>query len=374
MIKILKIVMLLLLVKTGLFQGEEISENKIVHRVEVIHPGIDPVMPVERFLVQLKGQNGKAKSYFMDVETVVCGDANCRVDTVRIFWDKYGFYDRLVLPKGIQLEKAEGENFNSGDYKKLDNILSNKKAGLKDVFKEEIVDAGTGEGVDAISGATILLNNEDYVKGAVWTCYTLWHWVNGDVFQNIRRITGREMSPDNLMSLIKTHELSANYFALEELVRRKVVNDQIVNEVLNQLTVNDYQFSKLVLKYLELGSDSLYNTSIERFFIMGDDKQKVLCLTALSHTDHLKFPRLLESIGTELSSADDFQILDLFLILLDNNEEVVTQVIIDKLFPLVLEDNFLIARRVFWFLQAKQLSEDQSKKMEEFLKINKGKL
>ena len=126
--------------------------------------------------IKAKEKEGAADQFYMDVKTVVCGDSQCRIDTVRIFWDELGMYDRLVLPKGIQLEKAEGEHFDQADYKKLDAILADKNCSLKEVYKEEVVGTEATEGVDGISGATIILNNKDYVKGAVWTCYTLWHW------------------------------------------------------------------------------------------------------------------------------------------------------------------------------------------------------
>ncbi|KAA3639161.1 MAG: hypothetical protein DWQ02_04130 [Bacteroidetes bacterium] len=309
----------------------------------------------------------------MDLETGVCGDANCRIDTVRIFWDKYGFYDRLVLPKGVNLEKAKGENFSKEDYKKLDFILSDRNAGLKDVFKEEIVDTSTGEGIDAISGATILLNTDDYVKGAVWTCYTLWHWVNGDIFEIIRRITGDDLPLADLYSHLQSEELTKKYFGLEELVHRKSIDLQTIQMVIDELAINDYLFSKLSSEYFESASDSLYNNSMAAYFKIGTRQQKVICLNALAQTDHVLFPKLLESMASELHSIKDYQVVDLFLDLLDQTGEI-TQRELNLLFPLVLEENFLIARRVYWFLQDKPLSDDQRKQIEIFQKNNKGKL
>ena len=67
----------------------------------------------------------------MYVETVVCGDSQCKIDTVKIYWNALGYYDRLVVPFGVELEKAEGKKFDSKDYEKLNTILSNKKLQFK---------------------------------------------------------------------------------------------------------------------------------------------------------------------------------------------------------------------------------------------------
>lgn len=187
----------LLFVSILFFGFQPISDIKeIEHEILVLHPGKNETEAVEVVLVERQHENGETLAFFMDVESVICTNNKCKVVAVRIFWDIFGNYDRIALEKDIYLEKYNGEAFSDKDYVKLNEILKNRNADLADYSIEEILEVEQAneteddlQDIDAISGATIAAIAEDQtVKGATLTCYTLWHWANGGVTDIIQSI------------------------------------------------------------------------------------------------------------------------------------------------------------------------------------------
>ncbi len=185
------------------------------------------------------------------------------------------------MPAGVALEKAEGKYFTHDDYEKLDNILSNKRSSLKNIYKEEVVGSETTEGVDGVSGATIILNTNDCVKGAVWTCYTLWHWVNGEVYNIIRDITGKELSRKALADHLRKEEIPFKIFALEQIIKRKNYEPEMIQLVLDQVSTLDYSIQKLMITYFEKASARIYFTSLGELLKNGTPDLRILCLNSL---------------------------------------------------------------------------------------------
>ena len=349
------------------------SNDTIKHTVKIHHPGIGLTNSVKKALIQIKGKGDEADEFYMDVKTVVCGDSQCRIDTIRIFWNELGFYDRLVLPAGVVLEKAEGEHFSSEDYQKLDKILANKNCSLKEVYKKELVGRETTEGIDGISGATIIIHNDDYVKGAVWTCYTLWHWVNGKVFSIIRNITGDDRSTEELHAFLKQTALKPKIFALEQLIRHKNYQAETLSLVLQQGTTEDYQLHKLILQYLEYAPHDYYASSFKTLLKNVIPHQRQLYLSTLLKT-HQQLPKpFFETISLQLPTWQDYPSIHLFLKILEE-KATVSPAILQAIFPLLDNKNFIVARRAYWFLNEQKLSERQAERLKVFQVENKERL
>lgn len=360
-----KISLLSCLILLGMNTPVFVKDGIIKHVIYIHHPGISLTEKTEQTLIQVKGQEGGSDQFYMDVETVVCGDSQCRVDTVRVFWNALGFYDRLDLPAGVELEKAGGMHFSQEDYQKLDEILANKNSNLKDVYKTEVVGTETSEGVDAMTGATIILNNNDYVKGAVWTCYTLWHWVNGEIQLFIRDIVGNDMSVDALAGYLRKGSAEFKVFALEQIIKRKAYQSEILELVLSQAKLNDYFFKKMTLDYLERGPGNLYFSSIEQLLDTGNPQLSVLCLSALLQTKHPASLNFFERLSDLLSQDNIYQEINLFLKVLEERNTS-SLMITQRLIPFLDNENFIIARRVYWFLEKKELSRTAQLRLEAF--------
>jgi hypothetical protein len=308
----------------------------------------------------------------MDVESVVCGDALCRIDIVRIFWNQLGQFERFVLPAGVELEKAEGKNFSKEDYEKLDIILTNEISPLKDVYKEEIVGPASGEGVDATTGATVLLEKSAYVEGAVWTSYSLWHWVHGGATRIIRNITADARSLDELRDYLRGENVDFQTFALEQFSRRKIFVPQTVEPVISAI-VNTSKLLKQGMLYLELAPIPVFEASVISLIKLLDSENRIKCLNAVLKTNLALSQEFYEQLSFGIPVFQNFQEIHLFLQILQTNNAVSPE-IIRKIMPLLDSMDFLIARRTYWFLLEQALSEQERNVLRAFYSINKERL
>lgn len=89
----------------------------ISRRINLDGPGNSGAMPCD--VVQVLDSNGDPSEYFMDVDSVVCSDAQCEIVTVRIHFDPLGNYERYELPSGGNLTKWGHKPFSLADHRNL---------------------------------------------------------------------------------------------------------------------------------------------------------------------------------------------------------------------------------------------------------------
>lgn len=371
--KILGLLICLLVNLLGMAQNAVLPPTKVLHKILVQHPGIHLKDSIPQILVEIKNESGQSDMFYMEVETVVCGDAQCKIDTIQIFWNHLGFYSHMALPKKVQLEKAAGKHFTKADYDKLDQILSNKNASLKDVYKEEVVGTETSDGIDGISGATITLNTKDYVSGAVWTCYTLWHWANGGIFEKIRNITATHLRTEALTNLFSNGNEKEKVFALEQIIRRKVYQPREISEIIKNAPINNYQCLKLTVDYFEAAPLSVYSKSIATLLNEGTQPQQLRYLKSISKTEYTLSITFFERVSTLLPKWDSYPLVNQCLNILEQ-KKAVSPTILSTTLSLLSHKNFLIARRAYWFLAQQQLSTQELILLNDFYTKNKEKL
>ncbi|KAA1242872.1 hypothetical protein [Aquimarina sp. RZ0] len=343
--------------------------NEIKHDIKVIHKGVSLTEPIECTLVEIQNENGKPQEFYMDVESVVCGDKQCRIDIVRIYWNKLGQYSRLELPDNVELEKEEGEHFSSSDYNKLNIILNDENSPLKDVYKSEIVSTVGSEGVDAMTGATVLVEKSAYVQGAVWTCYSLWHWVHGETKQIIREITGRSYSISELQSSLQGSYYQ--YFAIEQLIIKKDFSEKTVDAILKVIDVNP-MLLKSSLPYWEITPNEIYINTMQRLILSANTNNRLLCFNAILQTKQNLPPDFFKKLNVIIPKLT-YQEIDLFLRIVIAKDGITPEVI-SQLLPLLDNENFLIARRVYWFLNQQELSDFQKSQINVFYQKWKNRL
>ena len=75
----------------------------------------------------------------------------------------------------------------------------------------------TVNGVDAISGATIAQVKEAVVSGALYSCYTAWHLVHGDIQEQLKTHTQATLTHEMTQHML--HSINADYqlFALDQM-------------------------------------------------------------------------------------------------------------------------------------------------------------
>lgn len=343
--------------------------QKIAHIVKVLNPAIHNSDSTEVVLVQEK--TGESNHYYIDVESVSCGTNECKVVPVRIYFDELGYYQGIKVWRGNKLEKAKGKRFRKADYSKLDEVLQNEESVLGRVDKDKLVEQQTdldGE-VDAVTAATTpALPEDSYVKGAVWTCYTLWHWVNSNLKQNIRNITANTKSEAQLLVFLDGEEEIYRIFALEQLIRLRRYDAKTSELVLRAANDSGSNEQKLIIAYFEGAGSEVY---FDGMLSLLEESIKVrnLCLNSLLSVEKEMENNYCIPLSKLIKSLKTFQEIDVMLNILEkyncNNADVNNEV-----FKLLDQDNILIGRRAYWFLKDKKLSTLQQTGLKDFYNSN----
>ena len=356
-------------------RGEEIkgyTQKIIRHKVLLIHPGISLRDPVEMTLVEKQIGQQPLSHFYMDVASVVCGDEHCRIDSVRIHWNELGEFEYLELPSGVALEKEEGRLFSAEDYKRLDTILHDSRSPLRDVYKWEIVGAQASEGVDAITSATIALDKQSYVAGAVWTCYTLWHWANGEVVSIIRRISGKNKGIEELENNLKMDHVPRQLFALEEISRRNNYKAATTQTILTAMKCSP-ALREPGLDYLSRASSQVFQLALNKLLETTDATFRLECLQAILTSRHVLPQCFFEELSIRFADTESYQEIQLFLRILQERH-VSSPLIQQRLLPLLDRGDFLIARAIYWYLADKEVAETTLARLEQFYTKHKDEL
>jgi hypothetical protein len=377
MISKLKLHIILLIPFWMFFQIQvDVHENdfmKINHMVSVKHPGEEGVIDV--ILTEIQNKESLPIEYYMDVESVICLKEVCKVIPVRVFWNNLGIYQKYELKKNATLEKYEADLFEPQDYNKLHTVLSNIDSPFREVRLDEIltvVDEHAAEDVDAVSGATALeLDEKDTVPGAALTCFTLWHWANGEVVSKIKKNTAETVSNEQLLDFLSIENSDYYEMALEQLAKRNVYEAKFIDTIIQGVT-NDDKLLRVTFKYLETSPSEIYFSSVKKIFVNGNKLQKIAVAKSLQSTKYAISKKYLDSFGKDAQRLSSFQEVSAFLELMQSKNPSST-IIIEAIMPL-LDGDFLIARRVYWFLSNQNLHLVQKETINNFYNKYKTKL
>ncbi|MDG1729616.1 MAG: hypothetical protein P8K68_14285 [Algibacter sp.] len=345
----------------------------ISHEVIINHPGEKE--PVETILEEIQNKNGLPIQYTMDVYSVICLEQVCKVIPVKLYWNNIGEYQKYELAKDATLEKYEADLFEPQDYIKLQSILSNNNSPFKEVYLDEILtvpDEHGDEDLDAVSGATSLeLDEKDTVPGAALTCYTLWHWANGDVVLKIKNQTGKSVSTSQLQEFILDKNNTYFKIAINEFQNRKEFSKPVVDTIIKKVLI-DSTLLRTTLSYLKNVSPELYFYALNRFFFEGEKEQKLAAIQSLRQTSHSISKDYLDKFSSKIKSLNSFQEVSLFLGLMEDKNSN-SKVVIENSMTL-LDADFLIARRSYWFLKNQELSNKQTNRLHAFYEKHKSRL
>lgn len=372
-VKIIFFGLLFLVVFTNIASKNRSKFNEIEHKISIKHPGEKDI--INTYLIEVRDENGLAIEYYMDVESVICLAEVCKVIPVTLYWNNIGEYQRYKLQEGTTLEKYESDLFESNDYKKLHRILKDKYSPFSDVFIEDIWNIPTTikkEDIDAISGATILaLDDEDTVPGAALTCYTLWHWANGNVISIIRKKTGESASEDQLKTFISDKSKAYFNIALDALNTQNVYSKAMINLIIERVK-KDNALLKNTFSYLENTPSELYKKAISNLFFNGGKFQKLAVIRSLKMENTKVSSEFLDTLSSEFKDLKSFQEVSALIDLMESKNH--TSLIVNKNVFLLLESEFLVARRAYWFLSNQNLNLIEQKKLKTFHKKYKEKL
>ena len=166
--------------------------------------------------------DGLPDFYHCHVNTPVCDDGLCRSLLLDVYWDLLGNFTRFEVPEFPPLTKWDHLEFTTEDYVKLNEILRDKNSVLGTVRDvNALFDLSTkkiSEKVDAVTGATRETIKNAVVPGAVYSSYTLWHVVNGDIPSGIQQYTVSYQGPALINKFLLSENYHYHYEALDYLV------------------------------------------------------------------------------------------------------------------------------------------------------------
>ncbi len=158
--------------------------------------------------------------YTAEINMPVCDDTLCANVVIKLFWDLAGNYAGFDTIPGKPLTKFDHLKFETADYQKLDQILKNRNSMLRILNKEELVDKSVkvkSNVVDAITGATPKTIKNSVVEGAVYSSFTLWHFVNGTIKYQMTQFTQNIYSEPIARQLLQSANYETQLFALKKM-------------------------------------------------------------------------------------------------------------------------------------------------------------
>lgn len=343
------------------------------HPIRLDHPGMKKGETRQRVLKEKRLEDGHSE-FYMDVNSVFCGEGICRVDPVRLVWNSLGYYKRFELKKGVRLEKAEGKDFTSADLKKLDQILKIVDSDLKYLAPTELLSLPQGDNAaDTFTGATVILNDAHVIEGAVWTCYTLWHWIHNDVVQTIRNIHGGRLTNAELREKLSTQLEPDRLFALEQLLLRQEKSRETQAVLLSLAAESSYHLSEQMIQYAQQLPAEQSADLLSELIQAGHGPLKTQAINALSALGSNKRLSLADRFSALLPALYEYQHINQVLEQLQQEPELPPQ-ILNRVFELLGHQEFLIARRAYWLLTKHHLDTAQQQKLTQFQLQHSSKL
>ncbi|GGA86154.1 hypothetical protein GCM10011369_30260 [Neiella marina] len=331
--------------------------------VVVNHPGMKPGESKLRQLNRQQSWSGEVR-FFVDVNSVFCGEGICRVDPVRLYWNELGQYLGYELSRGVALEKAEGIDFDAADYDKLDAILAFADSDLKHLTPEKLLSRPRGDsGADAFSGASVLVNENHVVSGAIWTSYTLWHWVHSDLVAAIRNHTADYLGADKVVDLVRAGNRQQQLFAIEQLLRLSRFDGQAQQAVLALSPSATGVLAEHVMMFAEQLAGQDYWQFVQRLFQRANDDIVSQLLSTLLAARRVVPANVVDQLSEQLAVTDNLQHIYLLLDVIQRQPSAQSM---SAVAALINHPNFIVSRRAYWSLADSEFAADYQTELEHF--------
>ena len=157
--------------------------------------------------------------YEANLNMSVCDDKLCAILVLKMYWDLAGNYTKFDTLPGKPLTKFDHKRFTDADYQKLDQILGDRNSMLRVLEKEDLVDKSIqvkATTVDAVTGATPETIKNAVVEGAVYSSFSLWHYVNDSIRDLIRDHTKSIYSADIASQMLNSRNYETQLYALKQ--------------------------------------------------------------------------------------------------------------------------------------------------------------
>lgn len=171
-------------------------------------------------IIALLDKTDKPVLYTSNISTPVCADGECKLMNIRLYWTLLGEYAGFDRYSETPLTKHDHDEFKIEDYQKLHALLTDDKSILGRRSINQLVEKPkmrTVNGVDAIAGATVARVKEAVVSGALYSCYTAWKLVHGDIREELKEYSISVLDKNMMVEMLYSKNEDYHLFALEEL-------------------------------------------------------------------------------------------------------------------------------------------------------------
>ncbi|MGK7393924.1 MAG: hypothetical protein ACNS62_05110 [Candidatus Cyclobacteriaceae bacterium M3_2C_046] len=297
-------------------------KDSLLHQVELIYD-----------------DNNLPDQYHAFIRSPVCDDGLCKMVSLHVYWDLLGHFKQFKVPVGVPLTKFDHLEFTTHDYLKLKDILSDHGSLLGKYKVEELIDQNTrlvSDSVDATTGATKETVKKAVVSGAVYSTYTLWHAVHGQISHKIDSLTGSMLNAKLLRKFLNSDSHHYHYYALGHLSSSEL--DKFQKDLINTIARGNIFVAKKALDKLsekqlqddqwQLALTQLYDSLIyqKQQFILQALKGKVIQSPALGQlTSYLpqqsetQVRQILTLVQNNQENADDAVVKNVSALLYNQN-------------------------------------------------------
>ncbi|MCC5928756.1 MAG: hypothetical protein JJU28_05880 [Cyclobacteriaceae bacterium] len=255
--------------------------------------------------------------WYGTVQTPVCLTGECKNIEIGLYWKLTGeFLGIEVLHE--HLTKADHTPFLSEDYDMLISILSNEWAIFREYDLEDLIYPDL-EYVDGHSGATHKQLIGHTVPNAVYTTYTLWHLIYGDIQNQIKKHSAKQINANGLfpMNVLEQFPECRNFILEQVNLGTIVPTVEVLNlAFIGMLQNEDLYFFQEAIK--TLGRFNLNDYSLQdRLSLVYSSaslsaKQKLL--QTLKSVDELHTV-LYDALGEDVKTENPWFLYNLLIIL-----------------------------------------------------------
>ena len=195
---------------------------------------------VEYKVIINKDNENKPINYKSKIKAPVCEDGLCYDVELIVYWNLVGSFERFEILPNKPLTKLKHEPFTASEYDKLTSLLKSPAPTLSKYKKEELITKI--QHIDGVSGATVTAVKDETIPGAVYTCFTLWHLVHGQVVDSIQKQTAQHLTKDVVTKIIDYKTVEGDYYLLNYLSDKQF--QSYLSDILPLSIRNNWYFSK----------------------------------------------------------------------------------------------------------------------------------
>ncbi|HLU88270.1 MAG TPA: hypothetical protein VKZ51_00450, partial [Cyclobacteriaceae bacterium] len=213
----------------------------------------------------LSDQSGNPVMYTSHLISAVCSDGICKPIDIHLYWDLLGKFYRYQTSDEEELTKFDHEPFTEEDHARLHEILSDENSILQDYEVEDLIDTDRklhSDEIDGVTGATNITFRDASVEGAMYTVYTLWHFINGDVRNKIFAHTKSLLSESLIRYMLQSEKGDYHNFIFNNLSDSQ--RKKFAPEIISLISSKDIYTPHFAIQQLtdDVLADSIHQAAV----------------------------------------------------------------------------------------------------------------